>query len=197
MERTLKMLKQISTKENEERSLEELSELYKVDKNPMYFASAFVILYNLIWNIVYSFLYGSYVLNEDDVTSFTLEILDNVLFKFEPDKNNKFITFFVTCLKNKCLTERTKKMAVKQKPNTYILEDGLDSLLGKGVEDKYNFGYNITKLENEFCGLIAINYGNLNQIANKLGISECKARKIKNSLKNNRRFYEEIKYNII
>lgn len=98
MYQTRQMMEKLITPETRQMTLNELAWNYQKKKNPIYFATAFYRVYNLLKQ----FRYDYEALTEQDFVSIALEKLEQCLTKF--DGIGKFSSYFMFCLAKKTNT---------------------------------------------------------------------------------------------
>jgi len=178
MYQTRKMMEKLITPQSRTMKLNELAKLYqekdkdeKPIKNPVYLATAFYQLYNLIIKIRVD----NYCLNEQDVVSITLERLDKCLLKF--DGSGKFATFFANCLYRK-LKDISKLARNKQRRLEDSVEDAslYENVYHDYEQHLYDLNQNLSSLnltiqEQMYIGLLMQGYNKV-EIANLFQISK-------------------------
>lgn len=181
MYNTYKMFLQYIPEEYKEVSIEKLVSLYKsTTDNSKILSLVYVKLFNLLL-----VLRNKYVnsLDEADITSYTLEVLDYCLSNYKPDYGVKFSTYLYNILSNKLYEKIRNCNCKKRKVETCNFED----LIDYGVYDMYNFisvdlPNNLTYNEKVYCELASKGYDN-SYITLKLNCSRMNICKIRKSLK--------------
>jgi len=187
MEQTKKMLDKLITEESKKMTLEQLAEAYQKELNPIYFATIFNKMYNLIINLSNHY----YGLNKDDIASFALEKLDYSLRTY--DGVHKFSTWYTTILKNK-FREETESLNYKKRKVVFF-SDSYDELLKSGFDlqdnsftfNDINSSINLNKLSQQeilFCNLLA-NYYSKNDVMKIMNLTKNNYYYLKNKLKKN------------
>jgi len=166
MEETLKMMKSILTGKEKEQDEKELIENYQKELLPNILAYFFTSNIGIIMkaNKLYP------ILDEEDKASFCLQEMDKCLRNYNLENNNKFITYFVKCYKNRLRMETEQLLTQKRKAilnyeelneitynNTYEIES-VDLLLEN---------YTLSKTEKNLCQLLYLGYSP-KEIAKKL-----------------------------
>lgn len=166
MQETIKMMKSIIIGKEYKLTEQELLIEYQEKLSPNILAFMFI---NNIGIISRTFnLYT--LIDEQDKISICLQELDKCLQRFDYNKECKFITYFIKCLKNRLRTQT--QYICCQKRSTYLHSDELDNSNIK--EDTYELfsleDYGFTNMEK--CQLeLLINGYSIKEIANKLKLS--------------------------
>ncbi len=180
MQETLRMMNLIRINKYKKVREENLSYLYKVDKNPSILAEMFSRKYLLILTIGKRF----NKLNSQDLASYSLEILDYCLLNYNDKIKASFNTYFYKIFFNKC--RELEESLNCQKRNSIFNSISYDELLEKGFdisyEEDYTFleMYGINDKEKKYCKLLSMSYTN-KEISKMLKVSImtlCKMRKV-------------------
>lgn len=186
MKNTLVNLQSITTTESKAMSLEDIALQYKESLNPTLFASAFIKLHRMSLNLWKS----KYIMfDEQDVVSWTLELVDKALLTYSPNKA-KVSTYFQTLVYNRFRTEAQQLNTHKRKLMFYsssyeqLVEDGIEfGSEGIDLDIKLTLeGYDLSERELNYCVLAANSYDN-KTIAEKLKVSAMTISNIKKKLR--------------
>ena len=90
MESTLKMFRTINNSQLNIYTYEELSELYKLTRNPQIIANAFIRLYDLIYVDGAKFFF----IDSSDLSSISVKKLNDCLLSYDNSSNASFIYYF-------------------------------------------------------------------------------------------------------
>lgn len=177
MEKTLKLFNSIKTLEFDGMDMEQLAEVYVRSLNPSILATAFSKCYKLIIKISRNY----YGLNQNDIASFSLEVLDFCLRSYIPGKAS-FITYFSKVLNNR-FREETQSLST-DKRKILFHSGSLDAIIDEGfefqemdseipeieeiVDSLLDFG--LTERELLYCKLLLEGYKN-KEIADVFGVS--------------------------
>ena len=163
MENTLKLMKSILTGKEKDTNEKELIKEYQEKLSPNILAYFYVNNFGLICRIAK--LYP--ILSNEDIASFCLQELDNCIQNFDININVKFITYFITCLKNRLRVETQSVQVQKRKALiNYTLLDNVNDLYLQDFED-INYiidNYNLSFFEKLQCKLLYYGY-NIKEIA--------------------------------
>lgn len=166
---TLEMMKSIITGKEEQRTENELIQEYQ----KTYLPNILAYFYSLHFGIINrtSLLYP--ILNDDDKASFCLQELDKCLQKFDFEKENKFITYFIKCYRNRLRMETEALMTQKRKAN--ICFDDITNIdIYKDFEindvDLILENYNLTDSQKKQCKLLHLGYS-MSEISKMIGKS--------------------------
>lgn len=127
------------------------------------------------------------ILDSEDKASFCLQELDKCLRNFNLDNNNKFITYFIKCYKNRLRMETEQLLTHKRK--ALINYDEFDNEKIESLE--YNLSseidfvldsYNLTQNEKHFCNMIYLGYS-IREIAKIVNINFQTLYKTRNQIK--------------
>ncbi|NLA24203.1 MAG: sigma-70 family RNA polymerase sigma factor [Bacteroidales bacterium] len=174
MDNTLKLFSLLINEDNQNMTLEEISDSYKIDNNSDLFASAFIKTYKLILKISKRY----YGLTQEDIISFSLEKLNYCLLNYRRG-GAKFSTYYAKVLINKFREETQALNTHKRKIIFYsdsyevILEKGFDLIDQKQITDnslQCLNNFNLTLRELLYCQLLGKNYTN-REISEFLGLS--------------------------
>ena len=187
MYNTLRMLKPLMTPDALALELEELSEKYKPEKNPIYLAVAYHKVFAFIIRCSKDF----FGLSEQDIASFSLQELDKCLQTFDCGQAS-FFTYYHTVLRNRLRTETQANNTDKRRQNFEVCS--LDELLESkdfqemGTEDYYSLSLfeilpakHLTTQEIKLCSLIMDGF-TMSDIAKMMGISNPRVFHIKNNI---------------
>lgn len=169
MNETLKMMKSILLGYERELTFNKLLNEYQQQFRPNYLAYMFVDNYGVIYQT--SQCYS--MLTDEDKSSFCLQELDKCLHSFDITKQVKFITYFLTCYKNRLRTETEKLFLNTNRVNhiTNNIDDYRDILQ---YTDNYDIldlkNYNLSASQILQCDLIEKGYS-FKEIAKLLGVS--------------------------
>lgn len=162
MEETLKMMKGILTGKEKGTNEKELIKEYQNNLYPNILAYFFTDNIGIINNT--NLLYP--LITDEDKASFCLQELDNSLQKFNLENDNKFITYFIKCYKNRLRMETEQLLVHKRKIILYSEE-----LTDNYVEDmEFNDintildSYGLNEKEFTQCKLLNAGY-NIKEIA--------------------------------
>jgi len=165
MRETLKMMECILNGKESEVDEKELIQQYKQRLLPNILAYFFKSNFNIICrtNILYP------ILDEEDKASFCLQEMDKCLQNFDITQNVKFITYFLTCYKNRLRMETEQLLVHKRKAlvNYINLENEEIILNNDIVFDDLELvlnSYNLTESEKKQCKLLNAGYS-LKEIA--------------------------------
>lgn len=157
MQETLKMMKSIITGEEVNYNENELILQYQQTKAPNILAYFFVNNYGIIkkTNLIYS------ILTSQDLASYCLQELDKCLLTMNVSKENKFITYFMKCLKNRLKAENNMLQMQKRKTilNYAELNENVPNF-ENNIEDINIIldNYKLSKLEQLQCKLLNAGY---------------------------------------
>ena len=170
MEETLKMMESILTGKESKVDERELIKEYKEKLSPNILAYFYSSNYKLICKT--NNLYPG-ILNEDKA-SFCLQELDKCLQNCNLDLENKFITYFIKCYKNRLRTE-IKSLNVQKRKIIFSVDnlslkeidnyiDARNDKYFENDDDVLN-NYNLTTVEKNQCKLLSAGY-TLKEISN-------------------------------
>ena len=154
MKETFKMMKSIVTGKEKEESKKNLIIKYQDKLCPNILAYFYCDNFTLIYRTCKSF----NLLSDEDKASFCLQELDNCLRSYDCNCANKFITYFIRCLKNRLITETSKANSNSNKANVYcnslientIVRDDINITDNKLILQQYN----LDKEEYSLCELL-------------------------------------------
>ena len=159
MQETLKLMKSVLIGYEKDISINELLHEYRKTFKPNILAYLFVKNYGMIYNISKKY----NMLTEEDSASYCLQELDLCMLNYSFDRNCSFITYFLSCYKNRLRTE-TEQLLTDIRYANYITTD-LDSCVSFSKIDNnfelYDYIYNnLTVKEKEHCKLLYMGYTN-------------------------------------
>lgn len=170
MKETLEMMKTILLGYEENVPLEELLAEYKKTLKPNILAYIFIKYYKTICNAgeIYT------MLNKEDRASFCLQELDSCIHRYSFNRNCSFITYFITCYKNRLRMETEQLLAHVRYANYMTIDLDNCKTLPDTNDDLVLFDYlvssNLTKQELKHCKLLYLGYSN-KDIANIFKVS--------------------------
>lgn len=174
MQTTTKMFNKFRNPKFYGLSLEQLSSLYRQQKQDAIVAEAFERVKKMV--IVNNRQYPYF--ETCDTISFALEQLEMCLLTYVPGSRNKFITYFCKVYKNKLRTETQYLFTDKRKTLRYtvnmtdLLNKGVDFSDGKYVDDRILCLPNtLTDREMQYCFLLATDYGSNQEIADHMKVT--------------------------
>lgn len=173
---TLKLLKPFIQVSLNDYPLENLALFYQSKPDTNILATAFSKLFNLIFKIKDEY----WGLDETDIASWSLEILDKCLRTY--NGLAKFTTYYAKCFRNK-LREETEKQNYKKRKCILV---SINDVVEEGLCDVYNLidlllPKNLTDKEKTYCLLASKGYDN-SFIADVLGVSRMTISNIRKSL---------------
>lgn len=175
MNNTLRNLSTLVTPELNKLTLEQLAEAYPKDLNPCVLATAFSKVFKLIISVSKKY----YGLDQSDVASFSLQVLDKCLQTYSNDKG-AFTTYFTTVLVNKLRGQCQRLFTDKRK--AFMCGISFEVLTEKGfditatdytaVETQLDNiqGFGLDQRELQYCKYIMEGYNN-KDIASKMNTS--------------------------
>lgn len=169
MNETLKMMKTLLLGYEKDIDLNELITEYSKNLNPNILAYAFITNFGVIYQTSKNYA----MLDEEDKVSYCLQELDKCLCNYDSNKQCQFITYFLSCYKNRLRME-TEQLLTQKRYANYITED-IYNYSEKLYDEKelsiFSLAdYDLTKDEVKHCELLDLGYTN-KEIANILNIS--------------------------
>lgn len=168
---TFKQMKLLITEESEKMNYNELCEKYKINLDPIYLATAYVKLHEMIANISHRY----FGLTDEDFESYALEKLDQAMQTFDSDKSG-FTTYFYILFKNK-LRQETQYLNMQKRKANYVsnsyelmVENGFDIESETSVDDQLFSIEELSMREKEYCRLLLLEYTNA-EISKIMGVS--------------------------
>lgn len=169
MEETLKMMKTVIEGYEKDKSIKELLEVYKSKQTPNILAYLFVSNFGIIIKVKNLFP----LLDEQDVSSFSLQELDKAILNYDFNANCSFVTFFVACLRNRLRTESESLYNHIRFANYNTVDIDACFNLGDGkdiTDELEDYNSNLSEKEKEHCNMLLSGY-TVKEIANLLNIS--------------------------
>ena len=169
MKETLKMMRSIIIGYEKNKTINELLREYKDNESPNILAYLYVTNFGIIQK--YADKYK--MIDTQDIASYSLQELDKAIKQYDFNSNCKFITFFVTYLKNRLRSEQELLMKHVRFAN-YFHED-LDSL--HNITSNFEFdlfdlnNYNLNLTERRQCKMLLDGYTSV-EIANIFNITK-------------------------
>lgn len=174
METTARVLNKYRDSEIKGLSLEQLSSLYRLTHEQSIIAEAFDQLKRLI--VISNNQYPQF--DTDDSISFALEKLEMCLLTYVPGSKTKFSTYFIKVYRNKLREEsqylNTHKRCVIYNSTSlnYLIEEGFDVAANKTIDcNTLVLPNTLTKREEQYCNLLAMDYGSNKDIAKYMNVS--------------------------
>ena len=173
MYETLKMMRQIVTGKEGNKSEIELIKEYKETLNPSILAYFYTNNFGLILEASNLYKY----IDTEDKASFCLQELDKALITYKLKNNNLFMTYFIQCYKNRLRMETQQIMTDKRKVMLYTedYEGSTNEIINKANSELENIDmildeYNLTNIEKKQCLLLNAGF-KIKEIASMLNLS--------------------------
>ena len=165
MESTLDLMKTILIGNYSLKDYKSLSDEYKTNLNPSILAEVFYRNFGQIKNLGEKY----YLISEEDLASYSLEILDKCLRNYDSGKA-QFITYFTNNLNFKLRADTSLLSTHKRKAN-YNVEDIDDHInMVDEVSDLSILDVDMDEILNKYCKLIMEGFSN-SDISKMLGVS--------------------------
>lgn len=173
MYETLKMMRQIVTGKEGNKSEIELIKEYKETLNPSILAYFYTNNFGLILETSNLYKY----IETEDKASFCLQELDKALITYKLKNNNLFMTYFIQCYKNRLRMETQQIMTDKRKVILYTedYKGSTNEIINKANNEIENIDmildeYNLTNTEKKQCLLLNAGF-KIKEIASMLNLS--------------------------
>jgi len=156
MKETLKMMRSIIIGYEKDKTINELLQEYKDNESPNILAY----LYVNNFGVIQKFADKYKMIDTQDVASYSLQELDKAIKQYDFNSDCKFITFFVTYLKNRLRSEQELLMKHVRFAN-YFHED-LDSLHNMASDFEFDLfdldNYKLSQDEKQQCKMLIDGY---------------------------------------